>query len=150
MELNIAGFIATTADSLRACQNRPGNNDWAERWYQILRYLESEHLPSGSGFDNGCRIIDEQTCGSNIRIMTEYHVMVDGMYIGWLHLIVDFSATFNGIDWRIVEVDSTDVREYDDIEYLVDVIIDDIHECLIKPYSMEDRRNTIKLYSELF
>src|SRR5574344_1207404 len=41
-------------------------------------------LPSGSGFDNGCKIVEEKSSGEKLVINSSYHHLDEnGYYAGW-------------------------------------------------------------------
>lgn len=46
-------------------------------------------LPSGSGFDNGCKIVEEKSSGEKLVINSSYHHLdKNGYYAGWSNFTV--------------------------------------------------------------
>ena len=79
-----------------------------------LERIAKEYLPSGSGFDCGCKIIDEKRYQNRIIIKAEFHAMDDnGYYIGWYTYKIIVKPTFqHGLDFTITGRDYNGLREY--------------------------------------
>lgn len=62
------------------------NEDARDNRNDLLDEIEREYLPSGSGFDSGCKIRRDGSGENEIRITFSYHVMNDaGYYTRWIH-----------------------------------------------------------------
>lgn len=76
-----------------------GNEDW-----NTQNMLEST-LPSGSGLDSGCPLIEATE--DTIRIGCDFHAMNGhGYYVGWLYLAARFTLSAQG--WELTEVEHVD------------------------------------------
>ncbi len=61
------------------------NTKWGSKWDDLIDYLQRNHLPHGSGFDCGCKVVEEE-CVSGLKLVIgfSYHHMDDnGYYDGW-------------------------------------------------------------------
>lgn len=75
--------LAGTIAAIENCQ-KSGNTTYIQTHKDLLRYFESEYLPSGSGFDNGSKIDLQKSTPEKIVILSDYHKMSDaGYYCGW-------------------------------------------------------------------
>jgi len=84
--------------------------DWAQ---DLLYILEREYLPSGSGIDNGCKVIVEESNPNRIVIQVDFHHMVDGMYDGWTcHKAIITPSLQFGYDIRITGRDRRGIKDY--------------------------------------
>lgn len=67
------------------CQ-RNGNDEWLRRHTDAMRALVREHMPSGSGFDNGTKLDPARSSGEKLVFETSFHHMNEsGSYDGWTH-----------------------------------------------------------------
>ena len=76
--------------------------------------LAADHLPQGSGFDDGCTIDLDASSPDRIVINAAYHHMDDhGSYDGWSEhqAIVKPSLAF-GFDVRVTGRDRNDIKDY--------------------------------------
>ncbi len=70
-------------------------------------------LPSGSGFNAGCRVDLEKSTPTKIIINTSYHHMNDaGFYDGWTEHKVILTPLFNGYDIHVTGRDRNGIKEY--------------------------------------
>ena len=79
----------------------------------ILDYIEKNILPSGSGFDNGCKILRE-AFKEKITLSFEYHHMdAMGGYCGWTyHTVIIKSSLLFDLDIRITGKDANGDKDY--------------------------------------
>lgn len=82
--------------------------------FSELERIAKEYLPSGSGFDCGCKIIEEKRYQNRIVIKAEFHAMDEnGGYGGWYTYKIIVKPTFqNGLDFVIKGRDYNGLREY--------------------------------------
>ena len=81
--------------------------------FSELESIEKDYLPCGSGFDCGCKIIDEKRYKNRIVIEAKYHAMDDnGYYHGWYTYKIIVHPSFNGIALKIYGKDYNGLREY--------------------------------------
>lgn len=104
--------IASAIVARRNCI-KSKNEEWRDKWEEVLLTIEREHLPSGSGFDSGTRI---DMIGSNegrIVLRTSFHHMNEsGCYDGWTHHVVWVYPSFDGIRIRITGRDRNGWKDY--------------------------------------
>jgi len=90
-----------------------GNLEWMERHEARIASLVKEHMPSGSGFDQGTTL-DESSTPERLRFNTSFHHMDDsGGYCGWTEHVVSVRASIPfGIVLHISGRNVRDVKEY--------------------------------------
>jgi hypothetical protein len=92
---------------------------------QEEHYLEQaikDHLPSGSGFDSGVKLIDEKSSETKLCFTVDFHHMGDnGYYIYWTKHTVTVTPLFGGINIKVSGVDKRQIKEY---------IAETFHSCL--------------------
>lgn len=102
------------ASKIVARQNCAGgkNPEWFDRHREDAEKLVRDHLPSGSGFDNGTTIDWDRCTAERLVFKTAFHHMGDhGGYIGWSeHTVVvrpslcfGFTLNVTGRDWRQIK-----------------------------------------------
>lgn len=104
------------AHLLLAIQNceASGNTEWKARHADALRALVSNHMPSGSGIDNGTALDFHASTPERLVFDAPYHHMSEhGSYDGWTdyRVIVKPSLAF-GLLLRITGRDRNEVKEY--------------------------------------
>lgn len=87
----------------RVVRERGGQDEWAMRHKARIEKLVREHLPSGSGFDNGTRIAITPSRKNKLVFDTSFHHMDDnGHYAGWTdHTVTVVPDLHSGFDMRI-------------------------------------------------
>ena len=86
----------------RANCERMGNPEWHAKHTAAIHLAVKDHLPSGSGFDNGTRIDMERSNASRLVFDTAFHHMHEsGMYDGWTDHRVTVRPSFLGLDITI-------------------------------------------------
>lgn len=97
----LASFKATGVDT-----------GWFDRHSQRIENLVSEHMPSGSGFDNGTRIMIEGSHAEKLVFTTSFHHMDEvGGYDGWTEHTVTVTPSFGGFNLRITGRNRNDIKE---------------------------------------
>lgn len=104
--------IASILAAIENCR-KAGNTEWLEKHSERLAKLLNDHLPSGSGIDNGTKL-DYAACRADKLVFTfGYHHMNDcGMYDGWTEHTLTVTPSFDGIDIRITGRDKNGINEY--------------------------------------
>jgi hypothetical protein len=111
MKLTVIREIASAVQAWKNC--KATNNSWADNWDERLDWLESNALPSGSGFDSGTKIDCERTKGDVVVLTTSYHHMNDnGYYCGWTKHVITVRPTFDGISIKISGRDRNQFKDY--------------------------------------
>ena len=77
--------LAQSLGSLRRCESKGvGNVEWFWKHRETIERLAREHLPSGSGFDNGSTLNFDRSTPNRLVFDTAFHHMSDGgFYCGW-------------------------------------------------------------------
>lgn len=91
-----------------------GGNPWESDARAELADIESDHLPNGSGFDCGTRIIIDESSDSRIVLATDFHHMNEnGYYDGWTTHRVILTPSFQfGFEIRVTGKDRNGIKEY--------------------------------------
>lgn len=105
--------IAGAIGALSRCVESK-NDEWTEKWGNLLRKIEKDILPSGSGIDSGTFIIDDQCTEEKIVLSTSFHHMNDGgMYDGWTeHKIVVTPSLQFGFSLKVTGRNRNDIKSY--------------------------------------
>lgn len=105
--------IAAAFEALRNCE-RAGNDEWMDIWADRLDSLCRDHLPSGSGFDNGTELERDTSRPDRLVFLAGFHHMNDsGFYDGWTHHRVVVSPAFvSGFDIRVTGRDRRGIKDY--------------------------------------
>lgn len=106
----IASLIATRANCLKA-----GNTDWHARHGETLARIIHDRMPSGSGFDCGTELREEECReGERLVFSTEFHHMDEhGGYDGWTqHKVTVRPSLVFGLDIRVSGRDRNDIKDY--------------------------------------
>jgi len=127
----LANLIAITVTARKNCVDS-GNKEWEERHSDMLRLIERDLLPSGSGFDFTSHIWNREE-NEAFLVSGSYHVMnPDGFYDGWidfdLYVYPCLISTFR-IDCQLSYAGELSTPESDHKEYISEVY----EECLSRP-----------------
>jgi len=92
--------------------------DWAK---DLLHVLERDHLPSGYGIDNGCKVLVDESSPNRIVVRVDFHHMNDlGFYDGWTsHKAIITPSLQYGFDIRITGPNRRGIKDY-----LIEVLSD--------------------------
>ena len=86
MKRKIYDILNVAVTAKKNCYNGEVlNTKWGSKWDDLIDYLQRNHLPHGSGFDCGCKVVEEE-CVSGLRLVLkfDYHHMNEcGYYDGW-------------------------------------------------------------------
>ncbi len=101
----IARTFKTTWSSLNQ-----GHIDTAE---DRIKMLIHAHLPSGSGFDAGCKLLDESTPEKLVFSADFHHLSDRGYYIGWSeHKVIVRPCLAWGFTLKVTGRDRRDIKDY--------------------------------------
>lgn len=103
--------IAELLTAIENCENN-GNHEWKAKHKATLKDLVGEHMPSGSGFDNGTVLVPEST-PNRLVFRTDYHHMdTHGVYDGWTgHDIIVKGDLLMGFTMRITGRNRNDIKD---------------------------------------
>lgn len=105
--------LATAIQARANCESaNPRNTEWFDIWSERIDELV-RMLPSGSGIDQGTRIIQELCRPEKIVLEFEFHHINDsGMYDGWTTHTLYVTPSFSGINLKITGRNRNDIKEY--------------------------------------
>lgn len=102
--------IAQLIDAYNTRTSREGKDRAADRIERIVR----DHMPHGSGFDNGTRLDIARSSDEKLFFGTSFHHMNEhGVYSGWTqhHVVVKPSLAY-GFTLRIDGPNRNDIKDY--------------------------------------
>lgn len=86
---------------------------WIDKHTERIHNLVGNHMPSGSGFDQGTGLDLDASHADKLVFTTSYHHMNDGgMYDGWTEHTVTVTPSFNGLNIRVSGRNRNDIKEY--------------------------------------
>ncbi len=105
--------LASTLEAIANCR-KSDNMEWEEKHAQRLEKLCAEHLPSGSGLDNGSHLDLAKSNSEKLVIAASFHHMDEhGFYDGWTrHTITVKASLAHGIQVSVSGADRNDIKEY--------------------------------------
>jgi len=110
----LVDLIARALDAMRNCGERYGNAEWQKRHLGQLRALVSEHMPSGSGFDNGTELELEDSRPDRLCFKTSFHHMDNlGSYSGWTeHRVIVAPSFVYEMELKVTGRDRNGIKDY--------------------------------------
>jgi hypothetical protein len=104
--------IASRLLAMENCR-KTGNTEWLEKHEQTINKLVEDHMPSGSGFDNGTHLNYKDSTPNTLVFNTSYHHMDEGCYDGWTeHTVTVKPSLAFGFDLRISGRDRNGIKDY--------------------------------------
>lgn len=105
--------MAQTIDAYKRCIETK-NAEWERNHRDALEKLVKNHLPSGSGFDNGTKIDYSESTGEKVILITNFHHMDNsGGYTDWTsHQIKITPSLMFDFDIKISGKDKNGIKEY--------------------------------------
>ena len=92
--------------------NRTDRADLVANWRDVIKRIERECLPYGSGFDSGS-IVSGDSNYRRIIIDTSFHHMNEhGYYDGWTNHRVIVTPEFSGFSIRVTGRDRNGIKDY--------------------------------------
>lgn len=109
--------LASRVDAIRTLDKAYNGEDktgWIAKHSDAIRSLIAQHMPSGSGFDNGTQIDFDSCHADRLVFTTSFHHMNDvGYYDGWTdHTITVTPSFIGGFNLRISGRNRNDIKEY--------------------------------------
>jgi hypothetical protein len=91
-----------------------GNIEWFEKHTDAIDALVAEHMPSGSGFDNGTQLDLILSHVDKLVFKVSFHHMNEvGYYDGWTHHTVTVTPSFiGGFNLRVSGRNLNDIKGY--------------------------------------
>lgn len=113
MKTTVVRQIASTLEARINC-TKSGNTEWFQRHTDALAELVRAHLPSGSGFDSGTRLLLDASTPDKLVFRADFHHMDEnGHYDGWTeHKITATPSFAHGIELSISGRNRNEIKEY--------------------------------------
>jgi hypothetical protein len=120
---NLISVYKKIAQALTVINNPDAMDKYIEQEYLNLEWIQENVLPSGSGFDSGCKIDHIKSTPNKIVIRCDYHHMNEnGYYDGWTyHEVIIKPCLAYDHDMKITGRDKRDIKNY-----ILDVIYEAI------------------------
>ena len=113
MSKKVYQVIASAVVARQNCE-RSGNAEWEVKHTDTIRTLTENHMPHGSGVDNGCTLDLDRSTGERLVFATAYHHMTEsGCYDGWTeHSVIVRASLCYGFTVTITGRNRNDVKDY--------------------------------------
>lgn len=105
--------LASLVGAMNNCR-KTGNTEWLERHSETMQRLVKDHMPSGSGVDNGTTLLEEEQEPNKLIFHLNYHHMNDaGYYTGYTdHRVIVTPDLFSGIELEITGPNRNDIKDF--------------------------------------
>jgi hypothetical protein len=122
---SLVNHIAGAFEAAENCQ-RSDNAEWQAKHVAAIDALVREHMPSGSGFDNGTRLNFNLSGPDKLVFETDFHHMNEhGVYECWTQHRVTVRPSFVfGVNVAVNGSNRREIRDY---------IAETFHEALATP-----------------
>lgn len=104
------------SQKLQAIENciKSNNEEWEEKHRQAIEAIMKNTAPSGSGFDNGTILDEDNSTDNKLVFITSFHHMDEnGYYDGWTqHSVIVTPSLVFGFDIRVTGKNKNDIKEY--------------------------------------
>jgi hypothetical protein len=106
--------LAQLVGALTRCKADPAKAEWRGRHEARIEALVKQHMPSGSGFDNGTTIDLDKSTEEKLVFHTSYHHTNDvGMYDSWTeHTVTVKPSLASGITLTINGRNRNEIKDY--------------------------------------
>jgi len=104
--------LARTVRAYENCAAKE-NVEWRHKHAERLGTLVREHMPSGSGIDNGTSLNLDKSTGEKLVFETSFHHMDEhGGYNGWTdHTVTVTASLMFGVNIRISGRNRNDIKD---------------------------------------
>ena len=111
-------ILSKAINARRNCKDND-NTEWEMRWLDLIRFIQRNLLPHGSGIDAENDIDVDKSNEKRILVYASYHAMNEnGYYDGWIDYTVKATPAFDGIELSI----TGNFGKYQDVkEYLYEI-----------------------------
>lgn len=106
--------LAECMEAMENCRKN-GNLEWLGKHEERAVALAKEHMPSGSGIDNGCSLVVEKSDAGRLTFDMSYHHMdgESGCYDGWTRHVVRVRGSLaRPVDITISGPDRNQIKDY--------------------------------------
>lgn len=115
---SVARSLAVLVQAIQNCRKTSDkmshNPYWLNRHQARLDLILKEHMPHGSGIDNGVKLDIERSSAEKLVFTVDYHHMnEDGYYDGWTHHVITVrSSLAYGLELKISGPDRNGIKDY--------------------------------------
>ena len=108
----VAVGLAMMIDAYHRC--KATGNPYADTWEGYILDIVNNHMPSGSGWDNGTSINLDESSGDRLRLYGSFHHMDEhGFYNGWTEHTIDVTASLAfGFNLRVTGRNRNGIKDY--------------------------------------
>lgn len=108
----LATGLALMIDAYHRC--KATGNPYADTWEGYILDVVNNHMPSGSGWDNGTSINLDESSGDRLRLYGAFHHMDEhGSYDGWTDHTIDVTASLAfGVVVSVHGQNRNDIKDY--------------------------------------
>ena len=105
--------LAISIDAMKRCVETD-NREWYLKHRDTIESIVRNHMPSGSGIDNGTSMDLDRSNGERLVFNTSFHHMDDaGMYDGWTeHNVTVKASMIFTIDVSVSGRNRNDIKDY--------------------------------------
>ncbi len=122
-------LIEKIAHSIQAYHNclEKNNQKWATVHLTELLNIEKNDLPSGAGFDNGSKILVDESSSNRIVFETAFHHMNEhGFYDGWTnHTVIVRPDFVLDLDVSVKGNNRNQIKDYI-AEYFQQILLNEV------------------------
>ena len=113
IEMKLSEIFATQHNAMQNCQTI-GNIKWRDKHWNSIECFIFEHMPSGSGVDNGTTFDYEKSTQEKLIFNLSYHHMDQyGNYSGWTeHTITVRPSLVGAFKLSISGRNRNDIKDY--------------------------------------
>lgn len=113
METQVYSKISSLLLAIDNC-NKSGSQDWHYKHKETILKLVKDHMPSGSGFDNGTQFAFELSNPEKLIFTTSFHHMDEnGYYDGWSdHTVTVKPSLAFGFVMKVSGSNRNDIKDY--------------------------------------
>lgn len=105
--------ISRTIGARNRCLKGNGSAAWAATHAERLESWCKQYLPSGSGFDQGCKLSEDSTPERLIFSAPFHHMNDAGMYADWTdHQVIVTASLEHDYSVRVTGRDKRGIKEY--------------------------------------
>lgn len=104
--------FARTLQAYITCVEK--GNDYSVTHKQTMDSLVRGYLPSGSGFDVGCKLDTVNSTPERLIFHTSFHhINENGMYAGWsAHKVIVTPSLAFGLNIKVTGRDKNEIKDY--------------------------------------
>jgi len=104
--------LAMLVDAGKRCIEEK-NDEWSIKHLDRISKLVEDHMPSGSGFNNGTEIDLYKSSTNKLVFYTNFQHMDDnGFYAGWTHHTITVKPEFGNINIHVSGKNKNNIKDH--------------------------------------